>query len=148
MKRPTLKAQSGNPESSADEQLATAIADALSSNDKVVEIRPANRSTGIGLTRLALIVAGAVGLAYWMRTSQKPDELIESAKSKTARRTSDATHRAAETIQEGSETAADRIEAGSQRAGETIEDVGETAADRTESVGEAAAEESEDDDEF
>ncbi|WP_178915143.1 hypothetical protein [Natronomonas gomsonensis] len=119
-----------------DDQITEAIVDALSANDKVIEIRPARRSKGIGLKRLLLLGAGAVGFAYWVQNSQRPDDLIESVKEKTANRT----HQAAEAIEEGSETASKRIEDGSERAGEAVQEAGEKAAERTEDAGEKAAE--------
>jgi NADH dehydrogenase/NADH:ubiquinone oxidoreductase subunit G len=147
MKRPSLKDRFGEDESSIDDEMTEAIADALSADDKVVEIRPAKRSNGMGLKRRLLMVAGVIGLAYWFRNSQKPDELIGSVKEKTA----DRTHQAAASIEAGSETASERIEAGSeqigetvQEAGEAVEGAGEKAAARTEEAGEGAAERTED----
>jgi cytoskeletal protein RodZ len=136
MKRSSLKDKIGEDEPSIDDQMKKAIADAFSGNDKVIEIRPARRSKGIGLKRLLLIGAVAIGLAYWVRKSQRPNDLIESAKGKT----SDQIHQAAETIDEGSEAASERIEAGSERAGEAVQEVGEEAAEQTEEAGEEAAE--------
>jgi hypothetical protein len=137
MKRPLLKDRFGEDESSKDDQMTEAIVDALSANDKVIEIRPAERSKGMGLKRLLLVGAGAMGFAYWVRSSQKPDDLIGSVKEKTTNRT----HQAAETIEEGSETASERIEAGSERVGEAVQEAGEKAAERTEEAGEKAADE-------
>lgn len=139
MKRPSLKDQFGEDESSVDDQMTEAIVEALSANDKVIEIRPAKRSTGMRLKKLLLLGAVAIGFAYWVQTSQKPDDLIESVKEKTA----DQIHQAAETIEEGSETASERIEAGSERAGEAVQEAGEKAADQTEETGEKAAEQTE-----
>ena len=137
MKRPKLKDRLGEDESSNTDQVTEAIVEALSANDKVIEIRPAKRSKGMGLKRLLLVGAGAIGVAYWIRKSQKPDDLIGSVKEKSASRT----HQAAETIEEGSETASERIEAGSERAGEAVQEAGEKAAERTEEAGEKAADE-------
>lgn len=146
MKAPSLTDLSGESETSANDQVIQEIIDAISSNDKTVEIRPAEKSGGMGLTRLLLVVAGAVGIAYWMRNSQKPDELLKTAKEETSRMS----EQAAETIEEGSETASDRIEAKAGKASEavegassTVEEAGETAAERTEKVGETAAERTE-----
>lgn len=137
MKRPSLTDKFGESESSGDDQVTDAIAEALSANDKVVEIRPAKQSSGMGLKRLLLLGAGAIGLAAWARRSQKPDELIGRVKEKTA----DRTGRAAETIEEGTRTASERIEAGSERARNAVQEAGETVADRTEEAGEQAADE-------
>lgn len=139
MKAPSLKSTFGDDTSSTDDQITEAIVDALSTNDKVIEIRPEKRSRGIGLKGLLLLGAGAVGLAYWAQKSQKPDELIESVKQKTGTHT----HEAAETIEEGSEAASKRIEDGSERAGEAVQEAGEKAADRTEEAGEKVADETE-----
>ncbi len=139
MKRPSLKDQLGEGKSRIDDQMTEAIADALSSNDKVIEIRPAKRSKGMGLKRLLLLGAGAIALAYWAQNSRKPGDLIESVKEKTGNRI----HQAAETIEEGSETASERIEAGSERAGEAVQEAGEKAAEQTEEAGEKAAERTE-----
>lgn len=142
MKASSLKDQIGDSESSGDNKITKAIDDALSSNDKVIEIRPAEKSSGMGLGRFLLLGASAVGLAYWVRNSQKPDELIGSVKEKTA----DRTHEAAQTIEEGSETASERIEESSEQAGKAVQDAGETVADHTEEAGEKASEESEESD--
>lgn len=151
MKRPTLRGRSEDTESSMDDQMTELIADALSSNDRVVEIRPAKQSGGMGLKGLLVLGAGAVGLAYWVRNSQKSDDLIESAKEKTFSRTG----QAAEAIEEGSETASEQIETRSERAGEAVQEVGEAvqqvgegAAERTEEAGEEAAETADDTDDF
>jgi hypothetical protein len=140
MKRPTLKGRLGDTEPSSDEQTTETIIDALTSNDKVIEIRPAERSRTIGAKRLLLLGAGAIGLAYWVQNSQRPTDLVRSAKERTLGRTD----RAAETIEAGSETASERIEEGSQRAGEAVREAGEEAADRTEEAGEKAAEKADD----
>ena len=47
-----------------DEQIADAVADAIKSNDKTIEIGPADQSKGLGLSRLLLLVGGAIGLSY------------------------------------------------------------------------------------
>lgn len=139
MKRPSLKDQFGEKKSSVDDQMTEAIADALSSNDKVIEIRPTKRSKGMGLKRLLLLGAGVIGFAYWVQNSQKPDDLIKGVKEKTANRI----HQTAETIEEGSEAASERIEAGTERAGEAVQEAGEKVAERTEKTGEKAAERTE-----
>lgn len=137
MKRPSLKKRSGSDSSSVDEKTAKTIVDALSADDKVVEIRPAKRSKGFGLKRFLVLGAAAMGVAYWVRNSQRPEELIESVKEKTG----DQTHQAGETIEEKSESASKRIEEGSEWAGETVQEAGGTVAKRTEEAGEKAADE-------
>lgn len=139
MKGPSL-IDRDEDDSSTDDQITEAIVDALSSNDKVVEIRPVNRS-GMGLRRLLVLGAVAIGVAYWVRKSQKPDDLIESVKEKTT----DRSHQAAKTIEESSESASERIEAGSETAGQAVQDAGEEAAERTEEAGEKVEDEADSD---
>jgi len=147
-----LEDRIGDGESNRDAQITKAIVNAISSNDKVVEIRPAERSKGMGLTRLLLFGAGAVALAYWVQNSQKPDDLIGSVKEKATDQTHQAAEKieagsenASERIKDGSESASERIEEGSERAGEAVQEAGETVADRTEEAGEKAAEETDSD---
>lgn len=147
MKRPTLTDRPGDSEPSTDDQLTDALVDAIASNDRTIEIRPANGSRGPGLGRLLVLAASAVGLAYLALKTRTSDDLLETAREETVHRTRRASEQAAETMEEGTETAADRIEAGSRRAGDAVEGAGETAADRTESVGDPA-EETEDDSSF
>lgn len=152
MKRPTLKGRLGDTESSTDTQTTETIVDALTSNDKVIEIRPAKQSGTFGAKRLLLLAAGAVGLAYWVQNSQRPNDLLKRAKETALDRTDQAaetieagSETASERIEDGSKTASDRIESGSERAGEMIQEAGETTADRTEEAGEEAAEKADDD---
>jgi len=152
MKRPSLTNRFGGDQSSIDEQMKESVVDALSSNDKVIEIRPASRSRRMGPRRLLLLGAGAIGLAYWAQKSQKPNDLVKSAKEKpnqvignVKEKAATTTGQAAETIEEGSETASERIEGGSERAGEAVQEAGEKAADRTEEAGETVAEEADSD---
>jgi len=126
-------------DSMGEDTVSNVLSEALSSNDKVIEIRPANQSSGMGLSRLLLLGVAAIGVAYWVQNSQKPKEIIGNVKEETASRTQEA----AETIEKGSETASQRIEAGSDRAGDAVEEAGETVADRTEEAGEKAADEAE-----
>lgn len=136
MKRPSLSGRSSESTSSTNEQVSETIADALASNDKVVEIRPAKRSGGMGMRRLILLGAGAVGVAYWAQKSRTPRELFNKARGKGGD--------AASSIERGSEAAAEGIEAGSDQAGEAVKGAGETAADQMEAAGESAAEKTED----
>lgn len=139
MKGQKQENQIGERTSRGENHISETLSEALSSNDKIIEIRPANRSTGMGLKRLMLLGAAAVGFAYWLRNSQKPDELIDNVKEGTANRT----HQAAEKIQKGTETASERIEEGSERASEAVHEAGEKASERTEKAGEKAAERTE-----
>lgn len=163
LKRPTLSRSSESSQTEPDEQIEEAVTDAIrTSNDKVVEIRPANESKGRGRRLLMLLAGGALAVGYWLRRSENPTKTIQSAASKTATRTEEASTRAAETIQtgggtmaarveekseeagervqEGGETMADRVEEGSQKAGEQVEQTGESAAEKTEQAGEQAGE--------
>lgn len=133
-------------DSSVEEQMAEMIVEALSSNDKVIEIRPAERTKKMGLKRLLLLGAAVIAFAYWAQNSQKSDDLIESVKEKATGQV----HEAAESIEEGSEAASERIEAGSKRAGDAVQEAGdavqeasEKAAEKTEEAGEEAADQTE-----
>lgn len=157
MKIPMLGGTSESSQRSESDRFEEAVIEAIQeSNDKTVEIRPANNSKGGGISRVLLFVGAAIGLGYWMRKSQKPNEMLQSAKSKTAGRTEEMTEQAAdrteemseqaaETIQEGGETVAERVEEGSQEAGEQIQQTGEEAAEATEEAGEEAAEKADED---
>lgn len=139
MKPSSLTDQFAKGKSDRDDQLAEVIAEALSANDKVIEIRPAKRSKGMGLKGLLLLGAAVIVFAYWVQSSQKPTDFIEGVKEKTA----DQIHHAAEAIEEGSEAASERIEAGSDRAGEMVQGAGDAvqeAGDAVQEAGEEAAE--------
>ncbi|MDZ5811558.1 hypothetical protein U4E84_09395, partial [Halorubrum sp. AD140] len=143
MKRPSLKDQLEDQlkgsTSSADDQMAQAIVDALSANDKVIEIRPVKRSKMMRLKRVLLFGAGAIALAYWVTTSQKPNDAIKGVKEKTA----DRIHQAAESIEAGSKVASERIEEGSERASEAVQEAGEKASEQAEETGGKTAEQAE-----
>lgn len=140
MKRPKLRGTAESTETDMD-QIKEAVIEAIKeSNDKTVEIRPANESKGRGMSWLLLLIGGAVGLSYWLRKSQNPTEMLQRTTSETADRAKQVTEQAGETIQEGGETMADRVEEGSQKAGEQIQETGENAAEKTEEAGEMAAE--------
>lgn len=139
MNTPSLKDRLGDEESSADDEMTDAIVDAISANDKVIEIRPAKQSKRTGLNGLLLLGAGVIGLAYLVQRSETSDDLVEGTKEKMA----DRVNEAAESIDEGSEAASERIEAGTERASETAQAVGETASERAEEAGEAASEHAE-----
>lgn len=134
MKTPSLKTPFGDEESSTDDQMTETVVEALAANDKVIEIRPADQSKGLGIKKFLLLGVGALGLAYWVRNSETPDEFIENVKEKASTQVD----HAEEAIEEGSETASERIEEGSGRVSEAVETAGETAADRTEEAGEKA----------
>lgn len=134
MKLPLLGGTSRSTTTDANEQIEAALIEAIrESDDKTIEIRPANRSKGGRVLRVLVVVAAALGLSYWLHKSQKPTELIRGA-SETADRSG------AETIKEGSDAVAEDIEEGSRKAGEEIEQTGDEVADATEEIGETAAE--------
>jgi len=167
MKRPKISRLSGasnddvdresDPPADLDERVTEAIADAVQSNDKTVEIRPTDRSSGRGLSRLLLLVGSALGVVYWLRSRGDPENVIENATRQTADRTKRVSEQAAETIQgrgetvaetiqRGSETVAERVEEGSETAGRAVEEKGERAAETAEEAGETAAEAAEETD--
>lgn len=140
MKRLLLKGSSESSESDMDAQVQEAVTDAITgSNDKVVEIRPANKSKGRGKFLLILLI-GVLAVSYWLRKSQKSTDKLQDVASETANQTKNVTQQAAETIQKGGETMADRVEETSQKASEQVQQTGETAAEKTEQAGENAAE--------
>lgn len=138
-KRSALEDHLEEDDSSEGDPVTEAIADALSSNDRIIEIRPAKRSRGMKLKKLLLVGAGAIGLAYWSRNSQKPDEVVRGVKDMTANRI----HQAAESIEAGSEAASERIEEGSDRASEAVQEAGEKAAGRAEEASGKASDKAE-----
>ncbi|WP_123624328.1 hypothetical protein [Halorubrum sp. CSM-61] len=138
-KRSELEDRLEEDESEEGDPVTEAIADALSSNDRIIEIRPAKRSGGMRLKKLLLLGAGALGFAYWSRNSKKPDEVVRGVKDMTANRI----HQAAESIEAGSEAASERIEEGSERASEAVQEAGEKAADRAEEAGGKASDKAE-----
>lgn len=144
MIRPKLRGSSESKDTTTNDEFKEAVMEAIKeSDDKTVEIRPADKSKGWGLSKLLLLVGGAVGLSYWMRKSQNPTETLQKAASQTADRTKEVTEQAGETIEEGGETVADRVEEGSAKAGEQVQKTGEEAADKTEEAGEKAADKAE-----
>lgn len=141
MKRSLLSGSAGSSETDKDEQIQETVIDAITeSNDKTVEIKPANKSSGRNLLPLLVLIGGAFVAGYWFRKSQKPTQKFQSVASETADRTKQITEQAADTIQEGGETMADRVEEGSEKAGEQVQQTAESAAEKTEQAGEKAAE--------
>ncbi|WP_459808253.1 hypothetical protein [Halopiger thermotolerans] len=141
MKRSMLSGAVGSSENEMDEQIQEAVVDAITeSNDKTVEIKPANESSGRKMLPLLLLIGGAFAAGYFLRKSQKPKQKFQSVASETADRTKQMTEQAADTIQEGGETVANRVEEGSQKAGEQVQQTAESAAEKTEQAGEKAAE--------
>lgn len=141
MKRSMLRGSAGSSETDMDEQIQETVVDAITeSNDKTVEIKPANKSSGRKILSLLVLIGGAFVAGYWFRKSQKPTQKLQSVASETADRTKQMTEQAADTIQEGGETMADRVEEGAQKAGEQVQQTGESAAEKTEQAGEKAAE--------
>lgn len=141
LKRPTRSGSSGSSKTADMEQIQEAVTDAIKeSNDKVVEIRPANNSRGRGRFSLLFLIGTALALAYWLRKSQSPTGKVQDVASKVADQTEQVSEQAAQTIEESGETMADRIEKESQRAGEQVQHAGENAAEQAEQAGEKAAE--------
>jgi hypothetical protein len=133
--------------SDMDEEVQEAVIDTIKeSNDKTVEIKPANKSNSRGIFSLLLLIGGAFVAGYWFKKSQKSTEKIQSIASKTADQTKQVSEQAAETIQEGGETMADTVEERSQKASEQVQQTAESAAEKTEQAGEMAAEKADEND--
>lgn len=146
MKPPTLSGSSGSSKTETQEQVQKAVTDALKSNDKVIEIRPANQSKGWGKLSLVVFVGGALAVAsYWLRKSKSknPADTLQSTARETADQTRSVTDKVAGKVQESGETMAKRIVEGSQKASEQVEETGEQAAEKTEQAGETDAEKAE-----
>lgn len=145
MKRPTLSTSSKSSKSSMNEEVQQAVADVIKeSDDKTVEIKPANQSKGISRTFLmALLIGGAIAVGYWLKKSEKPSEKLQETVSKTADRTKKMTEQTADNVQQSGETLADRVEEESEKAGEKVQKAGEKTAEKTEKVSEKAAEKTE-----
>ena len=141
MKRTTLRGSSGSSGTKMDERVQEAVIDAIkNSDDKIVEIRPANKSKGRGKSLLLLLIGSVLAVGYWLRKSKEPTDNLQSAASETADRTKKVTKQAAEAIQKGGETMAERVEEKSQKAGEQIEQTGERMAERVEEESQKAGE--------
>ena len=141
MKRPTLKGSSESSGTDMNEQVQEAVIDVIkNSDDKIVEIRPANNSKGQGKFSLMLLIGSVLAIGYWLRKSQEPTAKLQSAASETADRTKKVTEQAAETIQKGGETMAERVEEKSQKAGEEVQQTGESMAERVEEESQKAGE--------
>lgn len=145
MKRALFGESSASSEPDMNEELQQAVSDVITeSNEKTVEIKPADESKTRSYFWLIALIGGVIVVGYWLRTSQKPAETLQSAASETADRTKEMTERAADTIEEGGETMAERVEEESQKAGEQVQETGENAAEKTEQAGETAAEKADD----
>ena len=141
MKRPTLKGSSESSGTDKDERVQEAVIDAIkNSDDKIIEIRPANKSKGRGKFSLMLLIGSVLAVGYWLQKSQEPTDKLQSAADETADRTKKMTKQAAETIQKGGETMAERVEEKSQKAGEQVEQTGENTAERVEEESQKAGE--------
>ncbi len=141
MKGPMISSLSGSSETDRNEQIQKAVADTIKeSNDKVVEIKPANESKGSSMVLRMILVVGAFAAGYWLRKSQKPTKKLQSAASEAADRTKQVTKQAADTIKEDGETVTERVEKESEKAGEKVEQTGETVAERVEEGSEKASE--------
>ena len=141
LKLPTRSRSSGSSEDEMGTELQEAMTDAIrESDDKIIEIRPANTSRGRGKFSLIALIGVVIAVGYWLRKSQRPTDKLQRAASETADRTKHVTEQAADRIQERGETVAERVEEESQHVSEQVEQTGETVAEETEKVGEKAAE--------
>lgn len=155
MKLPLASGRSGSEQTTKEEQFQEAVTEAIrESSDKEIVIRPAEKSGGSGLLRMALI-AGAFGaIALWLRRSEKPTQSLKQTASKAAgtieregetvsERVEEGSQVAGERVQKAGDQAAETVEQGSEQAGERIQETGEEAADATEEASETAAEKTE-----
>ncbi|WP_224449088.1 hypothetical protein [Haloprofundus salilacus] len=127
-----------------DEEIQQAVVDVIKgSNNKTVEIRPADESKGFATIPRMLLIGGALAVGYWMAKSKNATKDLKSMMSKTADRTEKMSKRTAETIKKSGETAAERVEKESQRTGEQVQKMGEKAAEKTQKASEQAAEKTE-----
>ena len=139
--KPQLSRPSESGETEMDARVQEAVTDAITeSNDKTIEIRPANESGGRGPLALLALVGVVVAVGYWLRTSRQSSDTLQSVADETADRTKQVTEEAADTIQQGGETVAEQVEEGSQKAGEQVQQTGEKAAEEAEKAGETATE--------
>ena len=150
--KPQLSRPSESGETEMDARVQEAVTDAITeSNDKTIEIRPANESGGRGPLALLALVGVVVAVGYWLRTSRQSSDTLQSVADETAdrtkqvteeaaNRTEQMTEEAADTIQQGGETVAEQVEEGSQKAGEQVQQTGEKAAEEAEKAGETATE--------
>ena len=139
--KPQLSRPSESGETEMDARVQEAVTDAITeSNDKTIEIRPANESGGRGPLALLALVGVVVAVGYWLRTSRQSSDTLQSVANETADRTKQVTEEAADTIQQGGETVAEQVEEGSQKAGEQVQQTGEKAAEEAEKAGETATE--------
>ena len=139
--KPQLSRPSESGETEMDAQVQEAVTNAITeSNDKTIEIRPANESGGRGPLALLALVGVVVAVGYWLRTSRQSSDTLQSVADETADRTKQVTEEAADTIRQGGETVAEQVEEGSQKAGEQVQQTGEKAAEEAEKAGETATE--------
>ena len=110
------------------------------SNDKTIEIRPANNSNGLGKLWLLAFIGGAIAGGYWLGKSQRSTDKLQSVANETADRTKRVTDQVANKIQEGGETVAERVEEGSEHASEKVQETGEEVAEGAEETGEMITE--------
>jgi len=137
--KPQLSRPFESGETEMDARVQEAVTDAITeSNDKTIEIRPANESGGRGPLALLALVGVVVAVGYWLRTSRQSSDTLQSVADETADRTKQVTEEAADTIQQGGETVAEQVEEGSQKAGERVQQTGEKAAEEAEKAGETA----------
>ncbi len=138
LQHPTRSRSSESSESEMDAQIREEVRDAIAESN--VEIKPANESGGRGKLALIALIGGVIAIGYWLRKSQQPTKMLQSAASEIADRTKHVTEQTADTIQEGGETVTERVEEGSEKASEQVEQTSETVAERIEERSEKASE--------
>jgi len=123
-----------------NDQIQEAVIDKIkTSDDRVIEIRPVDKSKGRRKFPLMVIIGGALALSYWLQKSRPPTETLQNAVSEAADRTKKATEKTAGTIEEGSEQASDTVEQFGKEAADKTERAGKEAADKAEKAGEKAS---------
>lgn len=135
IKNPISRDSSSSSVSDADNQITGAVIDAIESNNKIVEIRPAKRPSVLGRVAPLLLVGSAVGTLLWWRKSGKPSKTIQSVANKTAERTKEVTEQAAEAVEEGGETVSEEVARESRKASDEVEQMGEDVAESAEEAG-------------
>lgn len=84
--RALLGGSSATSETGINEKFRRAVTDGITgSNDKPVELKPANESKGRSHFRLIALLGGVIAIGYWLRSSQKPTETLQSGASEPAK---------------------------------------------------------------
>lgn len=140
MKRPLLGDSSGSSAPSAGDQVTKTVIDAIEgSDDKVIEIRPAKRSSGWRRGVVLLLIGGVVGALLWRLIAQDSDDIVQEVANKTSELTEQLADQAAETVRGGGENIADQVDGESQKIADQFEEESQKAGDQIEQVGEDTA---------